>query len=219
MIQQSYSWAHLQRKPCFEKVRAPYVHSSTVHNRQDTENTWMSHWQMNGWSRCGPDVQWNITRPQREGLKRCGASQEVLVVENPRDNAGDGSLIPGSGRSPGGGHGNPPQFSGLENPHGQRSLADYSPWGRKQLDTTEATQRAIHTATWMDLEMVILSEVSGTKTMIVWISERTQVSLFMKQKEAHRLWKRIYGYQRGKVEGGGINREFGININILLYVK
>ena len=29
------------------------------------------------------------------------------------------------------------QNSGLENPHGQRSLAAYSPWGRKELDTTE----------------------------------------------------------------------------------
>ena len=46
-------------------------------------------------------------------------------------NAGDLSSIPGLGRSPGGGHGNPLQYSGLEN-----SMV-YSPWGRKQLDTTE----------------------------------------------------------------------------------
>ena len=37
-------------------------------------------------------------------------------------NAGDLGLIPGLGRSPGGGHGNPLQYSCLENPHGQRSL-------------------------------------------------------------------------------------------------
>ena len=41
--------------------------------------------------------------------------------------------------SAGGGHGNPLQYSCLENPHGQRSLVDYSPWGHKELDTTEAT--------------------------------------------------------------------------------
>ena len=52
-------------------------------------------------------------------------------------NAGDLGLIPGLGRSPGGGHGNPLQCSCLENPHGQRSLADYSPWGCKVLGTTE----------------------------------------------------------------------------------
>ena len=51
--------------------------------------------------------------------------------------AGDPGSIPESGRSPGEGNGNPLQYSCLENPHGQRSLADYSPWGRKESDTTE----------------------------------------------------------------------------------
>ena len=37
----------------------------------------------------------------------------------------------------GGGHGNPLQYSCLENPHGQRSLVGYSPWSHKELDTTE----------------------------------------------------------------------------------
>ena len=52
-------------------------------------------------------------------------------------NAGDLGSIPGLGRSPGGGRGNPLQYSCLENLHGQRSLAGYSPWGRKELDMTE----------------------------------------------------------------------------------
>ena len=43
-------------------------------------------------------------------------------------NAGGLDLIPGLGRSLGGGHGNRLQDSYLENPHGQRSLAGYSPW-------------------------------------------------------------------------------------------
>ena len=46
-------------------------------------------------------------------------------------NAGDLGSIPGLGSSPGEGNDNPLQYSCLENPHGQRSLADYSPWGRK----------------------------------------------------------------------------------------
>ena len=54
-----------------------------------------------------------------------GASQVALVVRNLPVNAGDirdmGS-IPGLARSPGGGHGNPLQYSCLQNPHGQRSL-------------------------------------------------------------------------------------------------
>ena len=49
-------------------------------------------------------------------------------------NVGDLGLIPGSGRSPGGG--DPLQYSCLENPHGQRSLAGYSPWGHKVSDMT-----------------------------------------------------------------------------------
>ena len=44
-------------------------------------------------------------------------------------NVRDLGLIPGLGRYPGGGHGNRLQYSCLENPHGQRSLAGYSPWG------------------------------------------------------------------------------------------
>ena len=42
-------------------------------------------------------------------------------------NAGDPGLIPGLGRSPGEGNGNPLQYSCLENPYGQRSLVGYSP--------------------------------------------------------------------------------------------
>ena len=50
---------------------------------------------------------------------------------------GDLGSIPGLGRSPGGGHGSPLQYSCLENPHGQRSLVGDSPEGCKQSDTTE----------------------------------------------------------------------------------
>ena len=39
--------------------------------------------------------------------------------------------------SPGAGHGNSLQYSCLENPHGQRSLAGYNPWGCKESDMTE----------------------------------------------------------------------------------
>ena len=52
-------------------------------------------------------------------------------------NVGDLGLILGLGRSPGGGHVNPLQYSCLENPHGQRSLEGYSPWGPKELNMTE----------------------------------------------------------------------------------
>ena len=68
------------------------------------------------------------TRVQVLNFSLSTASQVVLVVKNPPANAGDraADLIPGSERSPGGGHGNPLQHFFLEN-HGQRSLAGYSP--------------------------------------------------------------------------------------------
>ena len=43
--------------------------------------------------------------------------------------ARDAGSIPGSERSPGGGHASPPVFLPGES-HGQRSLGGYSPWGR-----------------------------------------------------------------------------------------
>ena len=52
-------------------------------------------------------------------------------------NVGDVGSIPGLGGSPEGGHGNPLQYSCLENPHEQRSLVGYSPWGHKESDMTE----------------------------------------------------------------------------------
>ena len=52
-------------------------------------------------------------------------------------NVGDLGSISGFRRSPGEGKGYPLQYSCLENPHGQRSLAGYSPWDHKESDTTE----------------------------------------------------------------------------------
>ena len=70
--------------------------------------------------------------------------------------AGGPGSVPGSGRSSGEEHGNPLQYSCLKNPHGQRSLVGYSPWGHKELDTTEqlSTQqplKARYSACWKNL--------------------------------------------------------------------
>ena len=46
-------------------------------------------------------------------------------------NVGDQGSIPGSGRSPGEGNGNPLQYSCLENPMDGGRLAGYTPWGRR----------------------------------------------------------------------------------------
>ena len=78
----------------------------------------------------------------------------ALVVKNLPANAGDirdAGLISGLGRSPAEGHGKPLQYSCLENPHGQRSLAGYSPCGHKELDMTEQLSAAQHRAQYLSL--------------------------------------------------------------------
>ena len=63
------------------------------------------------------------------------------MVKNPLANAGDvrdTHLIPGSGRSPGGGNGNPLQYSCLENSMDRGAWWTTVPCGHKELDTTEA---------------------------------------------------------------------------------
>ena len=57
--------------------------------------------------------------------------------------AGDPSLIPGSGRSPGEGNSKPLQHPCLEKSHGQRVLVGYSPWGHKESGMTERLTRSL----------------------------------------------------------------------------
>ena len=75
------------------------------------------------------------------------ASQLEQLVKNLPANAGDArdvGSIPGLGRSPGEGKGNftPVFFPG--EPHRQRSLVGYSPWGHKESDTAECTGHTHH---------------------------------------------------------------------------
>ena len=58
-----------------------------------------------------------------QGLPGSSAGKESAC------SAGNTGLILGLKRSLGGGHGNPLEYSCLQNPHGQRSLRGYSPWG------------------------------------------------------------------------------------------
>ena len=66
----------------------------------------------------------------------------ALEAKNPPAKAGnarDTGSIPGSERSPGGGNGNPLQYSCLES-YGQRNLMGCCPRGRRESDTTEYTR-------------------------------------------------------------------------------
>ena len=66
--------------------------------------------------------------------------------------------------------------------------------------------------TWVDLEIIIVYEVSQTEKdksniicypLHVESNKIIQMNLFTKQKQTHRHRKQIYGYQRGKGMGEG----------------
>ena len=80
------------------------------------------------------------------------------------------------------------------------------------------------TATWMDLEVVILSEVSQTEKdkydiTYMWNPKKkmVQMKLFTKQKYSHRCRKQTQ-LQGGEV-GGWMNSEIGTDMYTLLYIK
>ena len=74
-------------------------------------------------------------------------------------------MIPGLGRSPGGGHGNPLQYSFLENSHGQRSLAGYSPWGGRESDTTGRLSTAQHSLQTFKTTMWTFVHIKSTERL------------------------------------------------------
>ena len=82
------------------------------------------------------------TTPMRSSLPGSALCWRVQLRVNP-------GLIPGSGRSPGGGNGNLLQcmFSPGES-HGQRSLAGHSPWSSKESDTSEQQVKGEAVTRW-----------------------------------------------------------------------
>ena len=101
--------------------------------------------------RTWPPHQWSVSSSTPQGLRKwkvtltlplSSISKSVtvsslvaqMVKRLPTMRVDPGS-IPGSGRLPGEGNGNPLQYSCLENSmDSQRSLECYSPWGRKESD-------------------------------------------------------------------------------------
>ena len=79
------------------------------------------------------EVDWGLgVRQFSMGIPRWLSNKESTCQ------CGRAGFDPWVGKIPGGGNGNPLQYSCLENSHGQRSLVGYSPWGRKE-SVTECT--------------------------------------------------------------------------------
>ena len=116
------------------------VHSSTI--------AWKIPWteepgrlQSMGWRRVRHD--WETSLYTSEGFP--GGSDGKASACSARDPG----LIPGLGRSPGEGNGNPLQHSCMENSvdwEAPQSLVGYSPWSRKQSDTTERLHFTLYTS-------------------------------------------------------------------------
>ena len=86
-----------------------------------------------------PHAVWHGQKVEKK-KKRVEKFPAPTKVKNSRakaEDARDSWSIPGWGRSPGGGNGNPLQYSCLEDPMDKRSLVGYSPQGCKESDTTE----------------------------------------------------------------------------------
>ena len=90
--------------------------------------------------------------------------------------AGDLGSLPGLKRSPGGGHGNPLQYSCLQNPHGKRSLVGYSPWGSQRVGHDWATK---HTLSAM-LELAYMTVESQHVLLCSTVSHDSLESAMMK---------------------------------------
>ena len=126
------------------------------------------------------------------------ASQIVLVVKNPPANAGDPRVagsIPGLGRSPGEGNGNPVQFSCLENSM-DRSLVDYSPWGHKESDITEqlkseseVVQSGLTLCDLIDCSL-LGSSVHGVfqARILEWVAISSSRGSFRSRDRTHIFW-------------------------------
>ena len=77
--------------------------------------------------------------------------------------------VPGSGRSPGEGNGNPVLLPGKS--HGQRSLVGYSSWGRKELDTTERLHFHFHSNFALNLKR-------STLHILKYIGHKNRIMLY-----------------------------------------
>ena len=88
------------------------------------------------------------------------------VIKNLPANAEDWGAVPGLGRFPGGGHGNPLRYSWLENPHRPKNLAGYSPWGCKRVRHNLVTKHHV----WIDTRADSEGESLNCARVAIWIT-------------------------------------------------
>ena len=131
------------------------------------------------------------------------ASLVAQTVKNLPAMQGDSASIPELGRSPREGHGNPLQYSCLENPKQedrQRSLLGYSPWGHKELDMTEWLSTA-HTLYNLENKYLKYKAVQESFSFWVWKGKslwaRVEWDRLMEERMNHDL---VFKVGFGKME-------------------
>ena len=139
-IMAGYEWQHNWRKEYNESWGTYPTNSSLFFTDEDSEKA--LHVTPGIWI---PAANYKVGDPKAGAIYGDGIYQqnngqgyrtENYLVSFFASNAEDPGLIPGSGRSPGKGNGNPLQYSCLENPM-DVTLVGYSPQGRKESDTTK----------------------------------------------------------------------------------
>ena len=109
----------------------------------------------------------------KEFLSAFGLSLVAQMVKKSICNVGDLGSVPGLGRSPGGGHGNPLQYFCLENTHGQRSLAGYwvtkiwtrlSDWAYQHFEVSHLNQSPDN----LKCAVTIISSTSHTFILVLF---------------------------------------------------
>ena len=112
------------------------------------------------------------------------------------------------GRSPGGGHGNPLKYSCLENLHGQRSLADYSPRGDKESETTELLSTAHTSYTW---DALLVAQMIKNLPLMqeIWVQSLVQEHSLQKGMATHSsilAWRIPWIKEPGGLQSMGLQR-------------
>ena len=118
---------------------------------------------------------------------------------------GDLSLIPGLGRSPGGEHGNPLQYSCLENPQGQRSLAGYKSMGSERVGHNWTSKHSIaqYSIVYMvytDHIFFIHSSITGHLScfydLVIWKGKCAPMSIEIIFNPCYMVWKQYLSIKK-----------------------
>ena len=125
---------------------------------------------MYDWHSCVSVIWLRVSAGNSEGWGSLGGFQSGLVVKNPPANAGDtrdSDLIAGWGRSPGGGNGNPLQYSCLENP------MDRGAWWAKVHGITKSWTRlkwlSIHMGWLWKFQNVFIGYATPKENRCMWV--------------------------------------------------